>query len=264
MRRDHLLEGHESLAVGQPDEARQQRRHLDPGEPRLLSIRVADHHREVQREVGDVGERVGRVDRERGQHREDRGLEELGKPGAVGLGQALGVYHPDPGGAQPRQHVLGQQAILLGQLRLGLLPDEAQLVVSADAIGTSSGAEARANLLLEARHADLEEVVEVLAEDGQELRPFQEGQRGIRGQGEDAGVELEPRELAVEVANGALRWARPGRGGAASAPPACAFLWSQPAHSRFEVARIQGPRWVFTPFAAARTSCAVGLRADDY
>jgi hypothetical protein len=38
-------------------------RHLDAGEPLGQAVRVAHGHREVQREPGDVRERVGRIDR---------------------------------------------------------------------------------------------------------------------------------------------------------------------------------------------------------
>ena len=56
------------------------------------------------------------------------------------------------------------------------------------------------HLLLQARHADLEEVVEVLAEDGQEAHPFEEGQLRILRHRQDPFIEVEPGELAVDVA----------------------------------------------------------------
>ena len=74
---DHLLERHEALAVGHHDEAGQQQRHLHPGEAALLGDRVAHDHGEVERQVGDVRERVTGVDGERREHREDALLEHL-------------------------------------------------------------------------------------------------------------------------------------------------------------------------------------------
>ena len=75
VKRDHVLQRHVALAplnrIIQRDEARQDRRHLDPGEALLLALRIADHHREVQRQVRDIGEWVPGVDRKRGQDRED-------------------------------------------------------------------------------------------------------------------------------------------------------------------------------------------------
>ena len=52
--------GHEALAVGQHDEAGQQRRDLHPGEAALAGGRVAHGDGQVERQVGDVGERVAR------------------------------------------------------------------------------------------------------------------------------------------------------------------------------------------------------------
>ena len=95
VRRDHLLERDEPLAVGQPEEAGQQGRHLHPGEAFLAGRRVAHHDREVQREVRDVGERVGRVDRQRREHREDPLVEDAAEVLTVRLGQCRPVGEPD-------------------------------------------------------------------------------------------------------------------------------------------------------------------------
>ena len=54
------------------------------------------------------------------------------------------------------------------------------------------------------RHPHLEELVDVPAEDREELRPFEEREVGILGEREHAGVEVEPRQLSVEV-TGRLR-----------------------------------------------------------
>ncbi|GMA87564.1 hypothetical protein GCM10025868_28140 [Angustibacter aerolatus] len=104
VRGDDVLEGHEArlvrVGVGRldggragrglldGDEPRQQRRHLDAGEVLLLRLGVADDDREVQRQARDVGERVGRVDRQRREHREDLVAEHLVQPVLLVLGQA--------------------------------------------------------------------------------------------------------------------------------------------------------------------------------
>ncbi len=54
-------------------------------------------------------------------------------------------------------------------------------------------------LLLEARHADHEELVEVRRDDGVELEPLEERDALVLGLGQDARVELDPGELAVQV-----------------------------------------------------------------
>src|SRR5262245_33815438 len=56
----------------------------------------------------------------------------------------------------------------------------------------------RAELSLEPRDAHHEELVEIGAEDGEELHALQQGHDGILSLLEDAGVELEPGELAID------------------------------------------------------------------
>ena len=58
------------------------------------------------------------------------------------------------------------------------------------------------DLFLEPGHPNLEEIVEVLAEDRQEPDPLENGQLGVLRHGQDALVEIEPGELPVEVAGG--------------------------------------------------------------
>ena len=88
---DDVLERHEPL-VAERHEPVEDRRHLDPGEVLLAGLGVADQHGEVEREPGDVGERVRRVDGQRGEHREDPLLEQ---PLAVLLLLAVEVVPAD-------------------------------------------------------------------------------------------------------------------------------------------------------------------------
>ena len=52
-------------------EAWKHRRNLEPSELLLAGLGVANAHREIEGEPGDVGERMRRVNRERHQHREN-------------------------------------------------------------------------------------------------------------------------------------------------------------------------------------------------
>ena len=56
-------------------------------------------------------------------------------------------------------------------------------------------------------------IVEIDGEDGQELRALQERELVLGGEGQDALVEVEPRELAVQVATRAGRTGARGPGG---------------------------------------------------
>ncbi len=82
---DHLLERHETRAVGQRDVARQQRWDLDAGEAHLVAHRVTDHDRQVEREVRDIGKRMRRIDGQRRKDGEDAGMKLCGQEVAIGL-----------------------------------------------------------------------------------------------------------------------------------------------------------------------------------
>ena len=177
---DHLLEGHEARAVGGPHEPGQQRRHLDPGEAALVALGVADHDGQVERQVGDVGERVAGVDRQRREDGEDLVLEVPPELLLVLLLQRRPVEEPDPGVGQQRLDLVAEDVGLAEDQLLGPLADRTQLLVGVEPAG-GGGAEAGGGPVGQPRHPDHEELVEVAGEDGQELHPFQQGElRGPR------------------------------------------------------------------------------------
>src|SRR3954451_23512604 len=77
------------------------------------------------------------------------------------------------------------------------LADAAQLLGGAQAVGSTDG-DAGGHLVLQARYPDVEELVEVAGEDGAELGPLQQWRGWVLGQRQHAGVEVEPRQLAVD------------------------------------------------------------------
>ena len=197
---DDLLERHEALAVGHDHEAGQQQRHLDPGEAARLGDRVAHDHRQVERQVGDVGERVARVDGERGEHREDALLEHLVEVLAVVVVELVPAREDDADLAQRRaRSASGKMARARRVEPVDLVADVEQLLGRRCGRRAWWSVIAGRDLVLQAGDADLEELVEVLAEDGEELGPLEQRHVGVLGQGQDAGVEVEPGELTVEV-----------------------------------------------------------------
>ena len=66
------------------------------------------------------------------------------------------------------------------------------------------GADAGLHLLAQSGHPDLEELVEVGREDGEELGPLEQGGGGVLGEREHPLVEVEPGQLAVEQSVGSV------------------------------------------------------------
>ena len=199
VRGDHLLQGHEALAIGHDHEPRQQVGHLHPCEPPLAGDRVAQEHRQVQREVRDVGERVAGVDGEGREHREDPLLEGLDEELLVVLVEVVPAGQADAVGRQGGDDLVEEEPLLALDERLDPLAHLDELLAGRAPVGRGDADPGR-HLLLQTGDPDLEELVEVLAEDGQELGPLEERHGLVGRQGEHPLVEVEPGQLAVEVA----------------------------------------------------------------
>jgi hypothetical protein len=197
---DHLLQGDVDAPL-HLDQAGQDRRHLDPREPLLACHGVGhgDRQREAQR--ADVGERVAGCDGERREDREDLLEVSLAQAGVVL--RDLGVV--DDGNALGGEAGanLAEEPAVLGDQVLDAVADGRELLAGGPAVGGELRA-GRGDLLHEPGDADLEELVEVGSEDRQELRPLQERVALVARLVEDAGVEVEPRELAVDVGEGGV------------------------------------------------------------
>ena len=153
---------------------------------------------EGQREplVGDEGERVGRVDGERGHHREHLLEEMLLDQRHVGLGQRPAVEHHDPLGLQGLDQ-LAPDHLLAGHQGAGVLVDLLELLGGGEAVG-GLGVEPAAHQAAQAGDADRVELVEVAAGDRQEAQALQQRVVGVLRLLEHAPVEAQPAELAVD------------------------------------------------------------------
>ncbi len=133
--RDHLLQRHEALAIRQRHEARQQGGDLDPREPLVPAQRVADDDSQVQREVGDIRERMAGIDGERREHRKDA-LPEVAREVLDVLPLQLGGIHElDSGVGQQRPELALEDVLLARRERLDPATDLAQLRGRRQAVG---------------------------------------------------------------------------------------------------------------------------------
>ena len=121
----------------------------------------------------------------------------------------------------------------------GAGPDALQHLQRHQAGGCSDGQAGR-DPALEAGHADHEELVEVAGEDREVTHPLEQRQAGVLGQLQDALVEPQPRELAIEEPVGVVRQRRDSF--------RMRLVW-----------RVHVVRLVRSPFAAGR----VGRVGDD-
>ena len=193
---DDVLQRDEPL-VAEWHEPVEDRRHLDPGEVLLAGLGVADRDGQVERESGDVGERVRRVDRERGEDGEDPVLEQLL---AVLLLLAVEVAPPHEldAGVEERGHQLvGEQPRVLLAQHAGLVPDRLEHLAGQQP-RSRLDRQPRGDPALEAGHPDHEELVEVAGEDRREPDAFEQRLLLVLGQLEHPLVEAEPGQLTVE------------------------------------------------------------------
>ncbi len=197
--RHHILERHEHVASAHPQEARDAgtHRHLDAGHARLLLAGIVQRDHQVEREVGDERERV-------------RGIDGLGRDQREDV---LEVVLAQVGAVLARQVVVaGDDDVVLAQLLdetrhqvvHALLERAHDLIRLADLLpggATVHGqlGHARALLLLEAADALHEELVEIRRRDGQELDALEQRRAPVLTLVQDAPVEVQPGELAVEI-----------------------------------------------------------------
>ena len=165
----------------------------------MLGLGVDQQDGKVEREPGDVGERVGRVDGQGREHREDPVPEHPVQPLLL---PAVELVPPHDGDALLDQG--GADLVLehAGMPCHQVVGDQRDVFENLARFQTGGGAHGQAgrDTALEAGHADHEELVEVAGEDGQIAGAFQQRLRLVGGQLQDALVELQPGDLTVEEA----------------------------------------------------------------
>ncbi len=196
---DQILERDEGEAVAGRDEARQHLlRDLHARERLHVRHRVAYEHAERERQVGDVRERTPEADGERRQHREDLVAEAVVERAPLLRPDVVDADDPDAVVGQPRPQLELQAAALALDVRTVDLTDRLERGPRRAAV-LQRRLDARLDLVVQAGHAHHEELVEVLRGDRAELHALEQGHALVLGQLEHARVELQPRQLAVEV-----------------------------------------------------------------
>jgi hypothetical protein len=165
----------------------------------ILPVGLADKiEQQRQAEVRNERKRVRRVQRLRGEDREDLGEEMFLQPCLHIGAQRLGIDHLDAAFLEVAVQDMPHPLLLAHQL-VRFHRDRRELLRRGQAIG---GAQVHIVELLplEARHADHEELVQIVAADREEAQPFQQRMRRIARFLQHAPVERQPAQFAVEIA----------------------------------------------------------------
>ena len=183
------------LAVrgGQTRNARQHARHLHDGDAMHLArlARVEQQHREVERLVEQHRERVRRIDRERREHRVDLALEVPVDPIALRLRQLMRLPDLDARLGERRHDRFVPGAVQVFEEVARLLAHAFEFFLRLQAIGVLA-LKVGIDEFHHAGDADLKELVEILARDGEELQALEERHLVVAGLGHHAAIEREP------------------------------------------------------------------------
>ncbi len=173
--------------------------HLHAREVLSAGCGILHGDREIEAQPADVGERMGRVDGQRGQDREDLFVEVRRQTRAF-LGIEVGPADDrDALVGERRTHGIEEHPGVLVRDLLGAGSDERQLFTGRESV---RGPHRQSGFVasFQAGHPDHVELVEVRGEDREELCAFEQWQRSVLREGEHTGVEVEPAQFAVEIA----------------------------------------------------------------
>ena len=206
--RGDLLQGHQARGAVRrrwnADEAFDLLGHADERVHRFAVAGTHEMQRQREAQIGNERERMGGIDGERRQYREDVAEEMVGEPGPIVLLELLRLDQNDIVGGKLSAQVAPTHLLVDGETGYGLV-DAAQLLGRGQAVRTA-GEDAGAHLALEAGDTHHEEFVEIVGGNRQEPHPLQQRMIEIARLLEHATVEMEPGQFAVDES------VRPGRG----------------------------------------------------
>ena len=185
----------------QTDEPVDAVRHADQRihRPAVSHARKLQGNREA--EIGNERERVRRIDGERRQQRKNVREKEILEPGLLRLADIGSVNQRNAGFRERPPQLAPLGLLILDQQQHGF-GNAHKLLGGCQAFG-AFGADAGAHLRSKAGDAHHEKFVEVVGRDREELQPLQQGIAAIGGFFENAPVEIEPGEFAVDKTVGA-------------------------------------------------------------
>ena len=187
------------VRLRQADQARQRARRLHDGGARAAAEGVAalQLDREVEALVQHARERMRRVEADRRQHRQQLAEVAIADPLALLRRPFLAAGEDHAFTRERRQYHLVQELVLVGDQRVRLAAHRLEHFGGAPRIRAGI-VQAELDALLETGDADLEELVEVRRDDGDEAQPLEQRHRVVGRLRQHAAIERELAELAVD------------------------------------------------------------------
>ena len=163
----------------------------------LLVARHLQPHHQVQRLVQQLRERMRRVNRQRRQHRADLRVVVILHPGQIRRLQLRHLQQPDAVRRQGRQQLAAPAAVLLLDHAPHPLDDGAERLGRGQPVHRALHYLAF-DLLLDPGHAHLEELIQVRADDAEELHPLQQRVFRVQRLLQHAMIKLQPAQFPID------------------------------------------------------------------
>ena len=196
--RDRRLERDLQATLADREEAGEPSGHLDPCEALLARLGVAHDDTEAEREAGDVRERLAGADRERGQHRDRSAARRCAR-----ARRALRQSRPRRCRPAFRSAASAGQSCSRQSRACSAVSSSTRARISSSVCcdvrpSRERTATPETTWSEQAGDAHHEELVQVVREDAAELDALEQRLVRVRGQLEDAGVEIEPGKLSIQ------------------------------------------------------------------
>ena len=231
--------------VRQPRESLDAVRHADQSVHRLAVFGPGELQGDRETQIRNKRERMRRIDRERGQQRENMRQEIIFEPGLLRFGDLGSIDQHDAGLSQRRPQFAPLRLLIMHQQhdRFG---DAHKLFGRGQSL-RALGGDAGAHLRAQAGDPHHEEFIEVVRRDRQEFQPLQQRMSAVGGFFENAAIEIEPGQFPIDEAIRACCQRRRG----------VLFRGLRQAYRRGQAARLTGFECDSGRLAAIDHSCSL-------